>query len=648
MKKALKKLVSAMLAVLMVWCCFTLLPQTVGKTVYASTDKTTLKNIYGWESGVTAKSGKCGDNLTWKFENGTLTISGTGDMWNIEPEGGQSDGFYFPNGWFTGHYYNKNGKITASVKKVVIGKGVTAIGNWAFYLFDIEEIVLPDSVTQIGNSTFYGCEKLTKITLPDSLKHIGDYAFYSSGLKSITIGKNVSYIGHGIVESDGSAKPLCTAINVNSKNKSYKSIDGVLFNKAGTTLIAYPKGKTATSYEVPESVTKIECTFYDTCLKNITIGKDVTSAFGGNDFFGEACTAINVNSENKNYCSVDGVLFNKAGTTLIAYPKGRTTASYEVPEGVTKICEGAFIDYKGLKTITLPSTLKTVEGGAFDISYGDIADNYGTLKTVYYNGTKNEWDKISITGEWNPDNSYYPDSELPDTNNSILSATIIYKGTPATITVTGSKVNVRKGAGTNYGVVASVKKGKTCLYTATKKVNGVTWYKITVNSKTSGWIIGTYVKVNSTSGSSSSSSSSSSSNAGECTLKITASTLKVRKGAGTGYGVVTTVKKGKIYPYTATKKVNGVTWYKIKVSDSVSGWVSGKYISLVTFKVKITGSTVSVRKGAGTGYGVLTSVKKGSTYTCTATKKVGSVTWYKIKVNSSVTGWISGKYAKKA
>ena len=169
----------------------------------------------------------------------------------------------------------------------------------------------------------------------------------------------------------------------------------------------------------------------------------------------------------------------------------------------------------------------------------------------------------------------------------------------------------------------------------------MTWYKIKVSDSVSGWISGTYVKVNSASNSGSSTTS------GANTLKITASSLNVRKGAGTGYGIITSVKKGNTYTYTATKKVGGVTWYKIKVSNSVSGWVSGKYISVVSFTVKISGSYVNVRKGAGTGYGIITSVKKGNTYTCTATKKVGSVTWYKIKVSDSVSGWISGKYASK-
>lgn len=547
MKKTLKKLVSAMLAVLMVLGCFALLPQTTGKTVYAYYE-------------TTATSGECGDNLTWAFEDGTLTISGTGDMWDVTYDEDECE-YVYPNGWYTSSYYVEDDD-DITVEKVIIGEGVTGIGNNAFSEFDdLDEVVLPNSLAKIGDDAFTQSSLSGVLVVPENVTYIGNWAFEGTDLTSISIGKNVSYIGEHFAEK----------------------------------------------------------------------------YLGDSDSNVGTLTAVNVSSDNQYYSSVDGVLFDKTGTTLLFYPNGKSATTYKVPEGVTTIATGAFYNCLALKSITFPSTLKTIEAEAFDYFTWN-------LKTVYYNGTESEWNKVSIVKEY-----YDEDFETTiDTNECIVNAKKVYNGasssSTSTITVTGSSVNVRKGAGKSYGIVTSVKKGKTYPYTTTKKVNGVTWYKITVNSKTSGWIIGTYVKVNSTT----SSSGNTSTTSDECTLKITANSLNVRKGAGTGYGIITSVKKGKTYPYTATKKVNGVTWYKIKVSNSVSGWVSGKYISLVTYKVKVTGGTVNVRKGAGTGYGVLTSVKKGNTYVCSASKKVNGVTWYKIKVSNSVTGWISGKYAKKA
>ncbi len=538
MKKTLKKIVSVTMAFLMVLGCFAMLPGITGKTVYAAT------------------SGECGDNLTWTFENGTLTISGTGDMWDLVWDEDECN-YIYPDGW-----YNE--------------------------LDSIEKIVIEDGVTSISDNAFSDLS-VTEITIADSVKNIGDYAFAYTLVSELNIPDSVENIGIGAFEGNF-------------------------------------------------------------CLETINIGAGVSSigemAFsnylGDSDSNTSSLTAINVDSDNEYFSSVDGVLFDKAGTTLICYPNGKSAASYEVPDGVTTIKKYAFDWCLALKSITLPSTLSTVEEEVFT-----YCDN---LKTVNYNGTKTDWSKISIAKTMVMD---YGDGETEtvSTNDPLLNATMVYNSssddssssTP-TLKITASSLNVRKGAGTSYGILTSVKKGKTYTYTATKKVGSVTWYKIKVNNSVSGWVSGKYVKVNAASGSNSGSSTTSGAN----TLKITASYLNVRKGAGTGYGIITSVKKGNTYTYTATKKVGSVTWYKIKVSNSISGWVSGKYISRVSFKVTVTARALNVRKGAGTGYGIITSVKKGNSYTCTATKKVSGVTWYKIKVNNSVTGWISGKYAKAA
>ncbi|MCD8354377.1 MAG: leucine-rich repeat domain-containing protein, partial [Clostridiales bacterium] len=83
-------------------------------------------------------SGTCGEDLTWVLEDGTLTISGTGDMTD----------------WSS----------SSSVP-------------WYSYASSIISVVIADDVTSIGNYTFYNCESLTSVTIPDSVTSIGDYAF---------------------------------------------------------------------------------------------------------------------------------------------------------------------------------------------------------------------------------------------------------------------------------------------------------------------------------------------------------------------------------------------------------------------------------------------------------------------------------------
>ena len=120
-------------------------------------------------------------NLTWKlYEDGTLTISGTGAMKNYDYNDNPSP-----------VYNNSN------VKKVVIEDGVTSIGNSAFNeCISLTSITIPDSVTSIGASAFNSCSGLTIITIPDSVTSIGNFAFsYCISLTSITIPDSVTSIG---------------------------------------------------------------------------------------------------------------------------------------------------------------------------------------------------------------------------------------------------------------------------------------------------------------------------------------------------------------------------------------------------------------------------------------------------------------------
>lgn len=99
-------------------------------------------------------SGTCGDNLTWVLdENGTLTISGTGPMYDFSE---------MPESW---------NSLPDSVRNVIIEEGVTSIGDYAFegcyQLYDI--IIIPGSVDSIGNFAFALCNGLESITIPQGV-----------------------------------------------------------------------------------------------------------------------------------------------------------------------------------------------------------------------------------------------------------------------------------------------------------------------------------------------------------------------------------------------------------------------------------------------------------------------------------------------
>ncbi|MDD6395216.1 MAG: SH3 domain-containing protein [Firmicutes bacterium] len=144
-------------------------------------------------------------------------------------------------------------------------------------------------------------------------------------------------------------------------------------------------------------------------------------------------------------------------------------------------------------------------------------------------------------------------------------------------------------------------------------------------------------------------------------LTITGDVVNVRSGAGTNYSKVASVKKNYSYTYTKEKTVNGQKWYYIKVNSKTSGWICGDYAKVTqklgspvtttttaaaSKKVKITGDVVNVRSSASTSSKIVTQVKKNSVYKYTEKKTVSGVVWYKIKVSSSKSGWICGKYCK--
>ena len=162
-----KQIASILLTVMMI---VTLLPLGLMDTAWAATVV---------DSG---SCGKNGDNVTWKLTSeGTLTISGTGDMADFD-------------------YWNGNGapwlRVRLQAKKVIIQDGVTSIGSYAFYDCDaLANVIISNGLTNIGNYAFYRCTRLANVTIPASVTAIGWGAFQGCrSLKSVKIPSGVSSI----------------------------------------------------------------------------------------------------------------------------------------------------------------------------------------------------------------------------------------------------------------------------------------------------------------------------------------------------------------------------------------------------------------------------------------------------------------------
>ncbi|MDO5546836.1 MAG: leucine-rich repeat domain-containing protein [Eubacteriales bacterium] len=103
-----------------------------------------------------AASGSCGDGLTWKLENYTLTITGSGEI---------EDGCPWED------YKTK-------IEHVVLTGGVTKVGAENFSGCDrLETVDFGDSLVEIGSKAFYGCEDIVYIHLPATFRIFGPQSF---------------------------------------------------------------------------------------------------------------------------------------------------------------------------------------------------------------------------------------------------------------------------------------------------------------------------------------------------------------------------------------------------------------------------------------------------------------------------------------
>lgn len=381
---------------------------------------------------VYAESGKCGDNLTWKFEDdGTLIISGTGDMYDYHPW--VDSGRYAPP-W-----------LRLDIEEVVIEDGVTSIGEYAFYeSSSLKNVTIGIEVKNIGDYAFYKCgnlqniywnakkvndfyvnsnvfktlggkENRIRVVFGNEVERVPAYAFYTVYLSDVVLSGGIKEIGENSLD-------FVTNIMVSEDNLYFSSDNhGVLYDKNKIKLILYPILSTTKEYSIPKGVVEIGYAAFSGAelLESIEIPDSITEI---PDY--AMCTSGIKNASLKNIktigknafwnSNIENVIILNEDTKVgdgafsEAYYLKEVTVGTDISfccfygcsvlekaillTGVKNIGQKAFFACEQMKFIEIPKSVTAIEWAAFQ-----YCDN---LQDVYYEGSEEDWKKINI-GELN-------------------------------------------------------------------------------------------------------------------------------------------------------------------------------------------------------------------------------------------------------
>lgn len=328
-----------------------------------------------------ASSGTCGDNVSWTFHDGSLSITGTGAMENYEDPDDQP--------WAT---------FRGDITSIAVGEGVTSIGKYAFCSCGVASVTLPASLASIGSYSFMWCDNLKTISLPQGLTNIGDNAFRESGLTAVTI-------PNGVTSISGETFWTCVGLKTVIIPDSVTSIDFEAFSHCPNIREMYVSNSLTTLGENAFD----DVTLYDSDAST-ELEKDVEHLRGAM-FVDRSDSAVKLATDiigNGPVCSKASDT-HSASLTLddVTYVKNKadfdsdTVLQFLLKDGIKAVFDSKVINTLGEAAIELTvmpvdkSTLSEAvreligDNPAYSVSFGgynDLGEGKATI-TVPYDGT---------------------------------------------------------------------------------------------------------------------------------------------------------------------------------------------------------------------------------------------------------------------
>lgn len=272
----------------------------------------------------------------------------------------------------------------SSLTGIIISNSVNSVGKGAFLgCKNLTEVVFPESITNIEGSAFSDCSSLSKVIVPNKITDIEAFTFSGcSSLEEVTILNGVTQIGASAFRDCSSLKDITIPGSVTQ-----------------IELSAFSGCSSLQNMVIPDNVVSIGAMAFSNCnsMISVTISRGVEKI--GYDVFSgcSSLTGIQVSSENGEYASLDGVLYNKELTEVVKCPEGKkgevvlpgtvtefstspigfcshcsehspieafrnckNLTSIVIQEGITSLPRHVFYDCTSMIKLTLPESLERI------------------------------------------------------------------------------------------------------------------------------------------------------------------------------------------------------------------------------------------------------------------------------------------------